>query len=730
MCNVKYATLTLLLFLFANILQAQKIEYMSPLPGSDFNMRKACVVLRCDKPINPATVYDNILTVKGESSGFHKGKVILSDDGKTLVFNPETQYNPAENVSVELSNTILTTSGDAIEPVKFDFRTTSLTKPIDYYFNEKDELIIGKDDRKNNKDVILADSVPADVVPITVSTYDKPDSGSIFICNYPLAKTSYPPYLLILNDSCKVYKWKKLNAIPWDFKIQSNGQYTFTINPTAYIMDKDLNLVDFLGCQNGYVLDGHEFTLLPNGHYVVMAYDPQVVDMSKIVPRGLPNAVVTGCVIQELDKDKNLVFQWRTWDHFKLTDSYVDLTTQNVDPNHMNAVFYDLDGNLMISVRFLCEITKINRATGNIMWRLGGKNNQFTFINENEANAPLYFSCQHFIRRIKNGNITFYDNGNLKTPNYSRGVEYALDEVNKKVTLVWEYRHTPDIYSAFMGSVQRLDNGNTLINWGGGSPGLQTLLTEIKPDKSIALELKVPANNASYRAYKYHLPVCQAVASVGKSKMKAGDVISFNGTGNITGVEINFLKASSSSFTNFKLERFDCPPVNPVFDTVPAMVLPYKLTQEADMEGFSGEYHVDAAQFPAMVSPKTTFAYRTDENGIYHRIMTTYDEAKNNLVFSFDHNSSLKSFDTLIFGIPVNLAPPEKPSLFQPVNHAYLNKDANNKFKWLINGDVAQSEMRIATDKDFNNIILIHWSVIQTISNYILFCRRTPIIGL
>ncbi len=61
------------------------------------------------------------------------------------------------------------------------------------------------------------------------------------------------------------------------------------------------------------------------------------------------------------------------------------------------------------------------------------------------------FSHQHDIRRIPNGNITLFDNGNLHDPHYSRAVEYQLDEVNKIATSVWEYKNNPETYSFAMG---------------------------------------------------------------------------------------------------------------------------------------------------------------------------------------------------------------------------------------------------------------------------------------
>jgi hypothetical protein len=54
----------------------------------------------------------------------------------------------------------------------------------------------------------------------------------------------------------------------------------------------------------------------------------------------------------------------------------------NVDWTHSNAVEFDYNGHLLLSSRPLNEITKINRQTGNVMWRFGGKYNNFTFIGD------------------------------------------------------------------------------------------------------------------------------------------------------------------------------------------------------------------------------------------------------------------------------------------------------------------------------------------------------------
>ena len=206
--------------------------------------------------------------------------------------------------------------------------------------------------------------------------------------------------------------------------------------------------------------------ILENGHALMFSYDRQPVGMDTVVSGGNPNAIVTGLVLQELDENKNLVFQWRSWDHYKITDATDDiiLTDSLIDYVHGNAIEIDYDGNILLSCRHMDEITKINRTTGEIIWRWGGiycRNNQFTFLNDSTG-----FSHQHCIRRLPNGNYTIFDNGNLHSPNFSRAVEYQMDEANKIVTLVWENCNDPLSYSNAMGSMERLNNHNTMIGWG------------------------------------------------------------------------------------------------------------------------------------------------------------------------------------------------------------------------------------------------------------------------
>lgn len=340
--------------------------------------------------------------------------------------------------------------------------------------------------------------------------------GNLFVADIRFGGGTYLTHLMIIgSDGLPVFH-RQLPSAGYDFKVQGRRLTYFDGAAGAHFaLDANHSIVDSYRCGNGYPSNSHELILLPDGHALFMSYDRQWVDMSAVVAGGDPNATVTGLIIQELDLEKDVVFQWRSWDHFQITDvTSRSLTAAIVDYAHGNFIEPDTDGNLLISSRHMDEVTKIDRETGGIIWRLGGKNNQFTFVND-----PDRFSQQHSARRLTNGHLLLYDNGNLHSPSRSRAVEYELDEVDRIATLVWQYRNTPDSYGAAMGSVQRLPNGNTIIGWGSTNP----TATEVTPGGEKVAELNFPTGTFSYRAFRFEWPPrLSAAASLRSGKIDAG----------------------------------------------------------------------------------------------------------------------------------------------------------------------------------------------------------------
>jgi hypothetical protein len=214
--------------------------------------------------------------------------------------------------------------------------------------------------------------------------------------------------------------------------------------------------------------------------------------MSHIVSGGSMTAKLLGNSIQEQDEQGRAVFSWQGLQHFNVEDArLVNLEAQTIDMQHSNSVDVDTDGNFILSSRNLDEVTKINRATGQIMWRLGGAHNQFRLIGD-----TLWFSHQHDVRRIANGNITLFDNGNGHEPRFSRAVEYRLNTDSMTATLVWSYKPDEGFYSDAMGNVQRLPNGNTLIGYGDVP---QRTADEVAPDGTRVFYMAFTNGHVSYR---------------------------------------------------------------------------------------------------------------------------------------------------------------------------------------------------------------------------------------
>jgi len=350
-------------------------------------------------------------------------------------------------------------------------------------------------------------TVPDDIPLPTVTRFDTVADttgalaeGYIFLAPHERrpGNSIYAPYLLMIDNDGELVYHRKIEDLENhtrfdDFKLLPNGLLISKVGGL-----KAHQLQDASYQPAGTIRDGadmHDIQLLPNGNYMVLFYRIRRIDLSQYVEGGDSNAAYADCHLDEINAEGETVFTWNSGDHFAITDTYRSLTSSYVDAVHCNSVELDTDGNLLISNRDLYEVTKIDKETGAVIWRLGGKNNQFEFINAINAEHVL-FEKQHDARRVSNGNLTLFDN---RLEDYSRAVEYALDEENMTATLVWEHRRSPDKYGGILGNTQRLPNGNTLMGWGNSFLSA----VEVTRTGETLLEISLPPEVATYRAYRF-----------------------------------------------------------------------------------------------------------------------------------------------------------------------------------------------------------------------------------
>jgi hypothetical protein len=154
---------------------------------------------------------------------------------------------------------------------------------------------------------------------------------------------------------------------------------------------------------NGRSGDLHEFLLTDRGTALLTAYVLRHIDLRPV--GGSRSGAIQDAIFQEVDlASGRVLLEWHSLDHIPLTESYWPLTSWSWDYVHLNSIDVDLDGNLLVSSRNTHTVYKIDRRSGEIIWRLGGKHSDFAM------GAGATFAWQHDPRRQADGTLTIFDN--------------------------------------------------------------------------------------------------------------------------------------------------------------------------------------------------------------------------------------------------------------------------------------------------------------------------------
>lgn len=150
--------------------------------------------------------------------------------------------------------------------------------------------------------------------------------------------------------------------------------------------------------------DLHEMVITPEGTALITVYEiypKDVTEFREFTVNDTDPNYIWDCLFQEIDIAKNeLIFEWRASDHHALNESYHDIGDAGTKENpwdfyHINSVQKDSLGNYIVSARFPHVVSYVHGGTGEILWRLGGKLNDFKDLSDGEATN---FSWQHDAR--------------------------------------------------------------------------------------------------------------------------------------------------------------------------------------------------------------------------------------------------------------------------------------------------------------------------------------------
>jgi hypothetical protein len=444
--------------------------------------------------IAPAKLHG--VSVVGSKSGRHPGTLEPHSDGKGASFVPAKHFTPGETVRVRAGVPLVGAQGGT---VSFRIERPPVPGP-----GRERPFPDGTD--AQSKGALSFHSRPDLHPPGVEVTTSSPDASPGYLLMGPKSWPGQSGPLIF--DSRGRLVW--FHPVPRRYKTYDFRASTYQGKPVltwwqgrraeafgggvGIVADSSYREIATVTGGNGYPVDIHEFNLTPNGTALVLAYRAVRWDLRPLGSR-VNKAAIDGIVMEIDVATGRVLFEWHSLGHIPLTESYRHPRADRpVDYVHLNSVALDRDGNFLVSARNTSTVYKIDRRTGNIIWRLGGKHSTFAL--------PKYarFVGQHDFSRAPDGTYILFDNANVTTPVkwVARGLVFSIDAKGRTATLVRAFSQPQKKGSTTQGSIQPLADGHYVLGWGGGIPQV----SEFSSGGTLLFDARLVGRAESYRAYR------------------------------------------------------------------------------------------------------------------------------------------------------------------------------------------------------------------------------------
>ena len=441
------------------------------------------------------------IVVQGSRSGAHTGTLRAHSDGQGASWLPSRRFQQGERVTVGTGLRVRgARQGD------FSFRVARLAGNV---IVPKPPVAVLKllqqtgEPGKTRRFRTRPDLKPP---VVTVSPGSKAIApGHLFLS--PKAKNDTKQAGPMISDNLGRPIW--FHPLPGiraatDFRAQTfkgqpvltywQGTSSFGIGTGEMVMlDQAYRPIRRIRAPNGFKPDLHEFRITPRDTAILISYPLVQADLRSV--GGRKRGVLVDSVLQEVDLDTGLVlFEWHSVGRIALAEAIFPPMNPRApwDYVHSNSVALDTDGNFLMSARSTWGVYKIDRGTGGIVWRLGGKRSTF------KLGKGVKFAWQHDAQRRADGALTLFDNSAAPaTRRASRALAIRLDERRRTATLIRGQRHPKNYLAATQGNQQTLPGGGLLVGWGS-----QRFFTEFDSRGRVAWDARTATGYESYRAYR------------------------------------------------------------------------------------------------------------------------------------------------------------------------------------------------------------------------------------
>jgi hypothetical protein len=339
--------------------------------------------------------------------------------------------------------------------------------------------------------------LPADF-PHSVVVHDEPGNMepgyTLFIIQNRTAKKSY----VTMMDNYGQVVWYSPAPSLSDLDVRQlpNGDL-FIEEPDPLNRFLEINLLGQIvktwAAPAQYPVNNHEGLVTDHGTILYLSDVSQVVSNfpSSVTNPAAPVGTVTvddNPVVEISATDGTLLHAWPLLGMLDPTRvSYLTYTFQSphgVDNEHANAIIEDTnDDSIIVSLRTQNAVAKFSRSSGQLKWILGPPANWHTNWQPyllSPVGTPFQWNYgQHAPKLTPQGTLLLYDDGDFRASpfdppmadanNWSRAVEYRIDETNMAVAQVWDTSAAVGqrLYTGAVGDSDWLaQRGNVLVTYG------------------------------------------------------------------------------------------------------------------------------------------------------------------------------------------------------------------------------------------------------------------------
>ncbi len=312
--------------------------------------------------------------------------------------------------------------------------------------------------------VFITDAVPADFPNIALLK-SQPGRMEPGYTLFRVGVHNETYWYIVIVDSAGEVVWYNVGPSTADVRQLPNGNLFMPWKTNFAEMDLLGQAINSWVVPTNLPVNVHEG--LPTGHGTILYLSDALKSVSNfptsVTDSNAPTAtanVLYQRVVEISAADATVL---NTWSPINVLDpkrvsSYLFNTWEGGwDVEHSNAIIEDpRDDSLLVSMRLQNAVIKFSRATGQLKWILGPHENwgpawQPCLLKP--VGAPFAWQyAQHAPVLMPQGTFLLYDNGNYRASpfsppvpdkdNYTRVVEYSINEQTMEISQVWDYGRT------------------------------------------------------------------------------------------------------------------------------------------------------------------------------------------------------------------------------------------------------------------------------------------------